>query len=84
MARVDRAHRRTQLDHEEHHRLLVASRATLHGSRLPGEPGASPLVVEPGGWRSKTAPTYLTRAEAAAWLSASTKRKRCKICTPDA
>lgn len=81
-------HRRRQLDAEEHHRVLTASRApgvefmaigaTLHGLDCWVARAHSPLVVEPGGWRS--VPLYLTRAEAVVWLSGR-GRKRCKRCS---
>ena len=82
-------YRRTQLGYEEHHRVLLASRApevefmalgaTLHTVDCHVSRAHSPLVIEPGGWRNKTVPVYLTRAETARWLSAR-GRKRCQMC----
>jgi hypothetical protein len=81
-------HRRGQLDAEEHHRVLTASRApgvefvaigaTLHGLDCHVARAHSPLAVEPGGWRSKI-PMYLTAAEAKAWLLGRGHRA-CKRC----
>jgi hypothetical protein len=61
-------HRMSQLDHEEHHRVLVASRelgvefvaigATLHRPDCHVARAHSPLAVEAGGWRTKKLPTY--------------------------
>jgi hypothetical protein len=84
-------HRRSQLDLEEHARVLAESRAprveymaagpTLHQLDCRVARAHSPLLVEPGGYRGKTLPVYLTAAEAEVWLSKS-GRKRCQICSP--
>ena len=41
---------------------------------------AHPAAVGVSGYRGRKLPVFVTRAEAERWLSASPKRKRCKLC----
>jgi hypothetical protein len=82
-------HRYGLLDHELHDRLIRAARdagyvilgSTLHavdGCYIAR--GAHPAVIEVGGYRGRRLPVFVTRADGERWLSASPKRKACKIC----
>lgn len=74
-----------------HAALLRAARDADHmvlGDRLHAVDGchvarkAHPAATDPGGYRRDRIPVFITSIEGARWLSASTKRKACKLCFP--
>ncbi len=78
-------------DHALHAALLRASRDTTHmvlGDRLHAVDGchiarrAHPAVTDPGGYRDRRLPVFLTEAEGSRWLSARPTRRACKRCMP--
>jgi len=81
-------HRRTQLDAEEHHRILTASQTpgiefaavgtTLHQLGCHVALWHGPLYTEPGGWHSRRRPAYLRGVEGQVWLGREPKRKACR------
>ncbi len=66
------------------HALVLGS--TLHradGSACHVARKAHPLYTAPGGYRGQRLPVFLAgNAEAKQWLSASPRRKRCRLCWP--
>lgn len=74
-----------------HGALIRAARDADHvilGDRLHVLDGchiarkAHPVVAGPGGYRGRRLPVFVTQAEGTLWLSASPKRRRCKLCWP--
>lgn len=62
------------------HVILGARLHILDGCHVARK--AHPVVTGPGGYRGRRLPVFVTRAEGTLWLSASSKRRQCKLCWP--
>ncbi len=80
-------------DHALHGAMFRAARdadCIILGNTLHAVDGchiarkAHPAAVEPGGFRGRRLPVFITQAEAVRWLSARATRRACKRCIPGA